>query len=117
PGQTAAFANYTSYSGGINGIMVDISHLAKPPALSAADFAFKVGNDNNPSSWTLAPVPAAILVRPGAGAGGSDRVEVVWPDGAIQKQWLQVMVLNTPNTGLVASDVFYFGNAPGESGD
>ena len=26
PGQTATFANYTSYSHGINGIMVDIKH-------------------------------------------------------------------------------------------
>lgn len=43
PGGTATFANYTSYSLGINGIMIDI---AGPPATpEAADFRFKVGND------------------------------------------------------------------------
>src|SRR5207253_1704481 len=54
PGETASFANYTSYWRGINGIMVDIANLPTG-ALSAADFGFKVGNSNTPSSWnTLA---------------------------------------------------------------
>ncbi|MGD0655988.1 MAG: hypothetical protein ABSA16_16755, partial [Thermoguttaceae bacterium] len=44
PGQKATFANYTSYSLGINGIIVDIKGLANPGALDAADFQFKVGN-------------------------------------------------------------------------
>jgi hypothetical protein len=56
-------------------------------------------------------------VRPGAGAGGSDRVTIIWPDGAIRRQWLQVTVRDTPAIGLSAPDVFYFGNAVGEAGN
>jgi hypothetical protein len=48
--------------------------------------------------------------------GGSDRVTLIWPDGAIQKQWLQVTVLGGGSIGLAAPDVFYFGNAIGETG-
>ena len=44
PGHLATFANYTSYSRGINGIMVDIAGLANPGSISAADFQFQVGN-------------------------------------------------------------------------
>ena len=50
PGGTATFANYTSYALGINGIMVDIQNLPGTP--TANDFVFKVGNNDNPGSWT-----------------------------------------------------------------
>jgi len=109
PGQKATFANYTSYSRGVNGVMVDVVYLQGTP--TAADFAFKVGNSNNPAGWAVAPAPTSVTVRKGAGIGGSDRVTIIWPDNAIAKQWLQVTVLPTANTGLAAADVFYFGNA------
>ena len=114
PGHTATFANYTSYSRGINGIMVDIAGLANPGSISAADFQFQVGNGG---AWTAAPAPNNVFVRQGAGVGGSDRVTITWDDNVIQNQWLQVTVKATANTGLAAADVFYFGNAIGESGD
>jgi hypothetical protein len=124
PGQTATFANYTSYSRGINGIMVDIDGLADPDALGAADFGFRVGNDNNPDGWAAAPAPQSITVRTVAGV---ERVTIIWADndwttpdpepGAIAKQWLQVTVLATANTGLPGNDVFYFGNAVGDGGN
>ena len=115
PGGTAAFANYTGYARGINGVMVDIENLPGTPTVS--DFEFKVGNDNNPAGWSAAPAPTSITVRPGEGAGGSDRVTLIWADNAIQKQWLQVTVKATANTGLASDDVFYFGNAIGETGN
>ncbi|MEE8451940.1 MAG: S8 family serine peptidase, partial [Thermoguttaceae bacterium] len=118
PGETATFANYTSYAAGINGIMVDVRGLADATNLSPAnDFRFKAGNTNDPSSWTDAPMPTNLDVRTAAGTGGSDRITLVWPDHAIEQQWLQVTVLATAHTGLVQNDVFYFGNAPGEAGD
>jgi hypothetical protein len=116
PGQSATFANYTSYSRGINGLMVDIAGLPTDH-LTAADFEFRVGNSNTPGAWTTAVAPTSISVRLGAGVSGSARVEIIWPDGAIQKEWLQVTVKATPNTGLTTADVFYFGNAVGESGN
>ena len=115
PGQTATFANYTSYGLGINGIMVDISGLAGTP--TAADFTFKVGNDNDPDNWVLAAAPVSVTVFAGMGTGGSDRITIIWADNAIEKEWLQVTVLATAETGLAEADVFYFGNAIGETGD
>ena len=115
PGHSARFENYTSYRSGLNGIMVD---LHRPPGTpSLADFEFRVGNSSHPDGWSRAPVPASVSVRRGAGVGGSDRVTLIWQDGAILNQWLQVTVQATQNTGLAAADVFYFGNAAAETGD
>jgi hypothetical protein len=115
PGGTAGFAQYTSYSKGINGLMIDMSSPAG--AITAGDFAFKVGNDNNPAVWPALAVQPSVSVRSGAGVGGSERVTLIWPDGAIKNTWLEVSVLANANTGLAAADVFYFGNAVGETGN
>ncbi|MEE8450487.1 MAG: pre-peptidase C-terminal domain-containing protein [Thermoguttaceae bacterium] len=118
PGRTARFANYTSYAKGLNGIMVDIAGPRDLAKLNAAeDFVFKVGNGSDPSGWADAPDPLSMTIRQDEGVGGSDRVTIIWPDNAIEKQWLQVTVRATENTGLAQPDVFYFGNAPGEAGD
>ncbi|MBN2475332.1 MAG: lamin tail domain-containing protein [Pirellulales bacterium] len=117
PGETATLANYTNYTRGINGIMVDLAGLPEPLALGADSFQFHVGNNNDPSSWDAAPAPSSISVRPGGGVAGSARVTIVWPDYAIQKQWLQVTVLAGAETALSTDDVFYFGNAVGEAGN
>jgi hypothetical protein len=116
PGQSRSAANYTSYARGLNGLMVDVANL---PAgdLSGADFSFKAGNDNAPAGWVDAPGPLSLTIRRGAGTGGSDRVTLVFADGAIKDQWLQVTVKANPRTGLAAPDVFYFGNLIGEAND
>ena len=123
PGGKAKFANYTSYSRGINGIMVDIAGLANPAGLTLANigdyFTFKVGNDSDPG-WDPAPGPSGVLVRQGDGVGGSDRITILWADNAIQNTWLQVTVLSDAHgghAGLAEDDVFCFGNAIAESGD
>jgi len=118
PGEIATFANYTTYSRGLNGIMIDIDGSAGTPSVS--DFVLKVGNDDNPDGWATAPAPTSITVRTGEGEGGSDRVTLLWADNAIQKQWLQVTVLSDANggsLGLAENDVFYFGNSIGETGN
>ncbi|MCI0535442.1 MAG: hypothetical protein L0Z50_09440, partial [Verrucomicrobiales bacterium] len=125
PGGTASIANYTSYHRGLNGVMLDIDGLEGSP--SPADFTFKVGNDNTPNSWAAAPAPATVTVRAGVGLANSDRVTLIWndnnldpttgPNEAVAKQWLEVTVLPTENTGLVAPHTFYFGNAVGEAGN
>jgi len=117
PGQKAAFANYTSYSRGVNGIIVDIAHAADPDALGRSDFLFRVGNNDHPENWSSAPEPISVLPYAGIGPGGSDRVIIIWTDGAIANKWLQVTVRATPNTGLTGDDVFYFGNAVGDTGN
>ena len=117
PGETATFANYTSYSAGINGVMVDLDGMADGTGLSVDDFLFHVGNNSDPAGWATAAAPSSITVRPGEGVDGSDRITLIWDDNLIEKQWLQVTVLDTANTGLLEPDVFVFGNAIGESGN
>ena len=115
PGVPASFVNYTSYSRGINGIMVDIGNLPAGMTPQLSDFSFAVGNTATPSSWTAAPTPT-MTIRTGAGAGGSTRIEFTWPDGSIKNTWLQVSVAASSTTGLLTPDVFYFGNAVGSTG-
>jgi len=102
--------------------MVDLS--GTHGTISANDFIFKVGNNNSPSTWATAPSPLTVSTRPGAGAGSSDRVELVWADNAIQKQWLEIVVKgndtlggSNANTGLAGSYVFFYGSAPGDDGN
>jgi hypothetical protein len=118
----AAFANYTSYSKGINGIMIDVSKLPNNGSgITANDFVFRVGNTLTPSGWSAPNVSPTIQVR--TNVGGVDRIEITFPDYnpatglGIAKQWLQVTLLADANTGLAANDVSYFGNAIGEAGN
>ena len=115
PGQRAAFANITSYSRGINGIMIDVFGLIGTPGPS--DFTFRVGNGGNPADWKLAPDPLAIVRRNADGEDDSDRITVIFPSGSIVNKWLQVTLKANAVTGLPAADVFYFGNLVGESGN
>jgi len=117
PGDTATFANYTNYSRGINGLMIDVDHLPQGYTPDAGHFVFKVGNDGDPAGWTDAPQPKSILLERGAGDGGSDRITITWDDGAIVNQWLEVTVPAGLDTWLGQEDVFYFGNAVAESGN
>ncbi|MEX0938203.1 MAG: alkaline phosphatase family protein [Pirellulales bacterium] len=112
PGQSADFANYTNYSKGLNGVMIDVLGLAGTPDLD--DFTFTVGNSNDTSTWSAAPDPVEITVRPGEGVLGSDRITLIWADEAIRNEWLSITVEATDQTGLTTPDVFYFGNAVGE---
>ena len=48
--------------------MVDIAGLNPSiPLDTAADFRFKVGNNNDPGTWVDAPAPSSFAVRPNAG--------------------------------------------------
>jgi hypothetical protein len=117
----ATFANISSYVRGLNGIMVDVVGL--DDAISLDDFQFRTGNDNDPDSWLPAPQPIAMTLRPGAGEGGADRIELVWGSSAVKNAWLQVTLEGNDawggfnsNTGLATSDVFYFGSRLGDTG-
>ena len=119
PGETATFKNYTSYSRGINGIMIDVSGMPGTPTKDniANFFKFRVGNSNTFSSWTTAPAPIDVKVRAGAGDEGSDRITLIWADNVIEKQWLEVTMLANSETGLAFPHVHYWGNAIGETGN
>ena len=115
PGQMATFANLTSYDKGINGIMVDVAGIHGD--ITVNDFTFRVGNNNSPSTWAAGPAPISVVVLNGAGANGSDRVELIWSDGAIEDEWLEVTMAANADTGLALPDTFFFGNLIGDTGD
>ncbi|HEX3725974.1 MAG TPA: IPT/TIG domain-containing protein [Pirellulales bacterium] len=121
-GTATSFSNVSSYSQGINGIMVDLA--GTHGTLSSNDFTFKAGDNNAPSSWSATTAPQIVMTRPAAGNGGSDRIELEWASGAVLKsKWLEVIVKGNDtlgghdtNTGLSASYVFFYGSAPGDTG-
>jgi uncharacterized delta-60 repeat protein len=117
PGQAASFANVTTYTRGINGLMIDVRGMADPTLLgSASSFWTDPAGSPDPSQWAPAPAPTTVVLRRGGGPGGSDRVTLIWPDGAIRNTWLHV-TLRSARTGLPADDVFSFANLIGEAGD
>lgn len=108
------FASVSSYSRGINGVMIDLAGMHG--VINASDFTFRVGSNNALETWTAAPSPVGIQVRAGAGLGGTDRIEIVWPNGAILNTWLEVTLAANSSTGLSTPDVFYFGSRLGDTG-
>ncbi len=83
----AEVLHVSSYSRGINGIMIDVVGNHGP--LDVSDFKFRVGNNDSPETWAIAPAPMLVTLRAGAGEDGSDRVEIIWADGAIANSWLK----------------------------
>ena len=114
-GETASSANYTNFSRGINGIIIDVSNFPNLEGLSPSDFEFHV--NSNWVDWTSLTETPTLTKRPGAGEEGSDRVTLVFSDNAIQNQWLRVTILANSNTGLASDDIFHFGNAIGDTGN
>ena len=114
----------SAYSRGINGIFVDLT--GTHGTLSLADFEFAMspqgfGANTAPSTWAVAPAPTGFTVLADTPVAGTDRVEFIWANGAIEKRYLEVTTkgndagggFNT-NTGLVASDYFYYGSQVGD---
>ena len=121
PGQgQATFANYTSYSRGINCVIIDVSGMWTD--VSGSDFSFRAGNSADPGTWAAAPTPNVRIEM----VGTTRRIFLTWPDydpanpnstvNAVANKWLQVSVLANDRTGLPANDVFYFGNLIGDTG-
>ena len=116
-GFAATFENYSSYTRGINGIVLEVNDLTTLPSISTVNnfFEFKVGSNNDPDTWVAAPQPIDLVYVEGTGA--IDQLFLIWEDNAIQGQWLQTKLLSNSTTGLPVADTFYFGNAIGETGN
>ncbi len=120
---TATFANVSSFSSGITGVMIDLeSGIGAHGSISLADFtfhtspAYSAGTYNNIGTWNAAPTPSGFSVILGGGTGGSDRLEITWNANDVANEWLEVNLAANAHTGLSAADIFYFGSAVGESG-
>jgi hypothetical protein len=117
----ATFANYSTYSRGLNGLMIDVKNLPAGYVPVASDFAFAAGNTANPATWQpVTRQPSSVTVRRGVDPDGDgdaiDRITIIWPDNAIQNQWLKVTAPAGGNLGLSDTDVFFFGHLGGDTG-
>ncbi|MEO1529413.1 MAG: choice-of-anchor D domain-containing protein, partial [Planctomycetota bacterium] len=112
-GEVATRSNYASYERGINGIIVDIANVLRP--LNSSDFEFRIGNNNSPDTWKVAPAPVSIDQMLIDTEKNVTRVALRWADFSLRNTWLQVVVLATSSTGLVVPDVHYWGNAVGDT--
>ncbi len=113
PGQTTTAANYTNYSRGLNGIVIDVASPSNLAGISDASFQFATWStfpDTTPNFLTINPV-VTVSTFAGGGLNGSDRVKLEFTNNEIQNAWLRVTMLADTNTGLASNDVFYFGNA------
>src|SRR5205823_218623 len=99
PGQTATFANVTSYARGINGVYLRLNQELS--SITPDDFMFKVGNGVPGGTWAVAPAHTSFATIPAGNAPGT-HVLFTWADGAIKNQWLQVTVLANDHTKLAA---------------
>ena len=118
PGQTATSTNYTNYVNGINGVIIDVLNFKTTPTLDNIDQLFNFQNRQRQLRRFLGrPRRNRLPLRfvPERGVGGSDRITLVWQDGAIVNQWLQVTMLANLYTGLTSADTFYFGNLAGDA--
>jgi len=113
PGGAATFSNVSSYLDGINGILIAFANLPAGVTFSASDFQFAVGNNSTPSSWAPGPAPASVATWT---RNGETYADIVWANGAIRDEWLQVTVKSGGDADLASPDVFYFGSLVGATG-
>jgi ribonuclease/Cadherin domain/Dockerin type I domain len=118
PGQSSTFDNYTSYSRGLNGLVIDVPGLPASTTTSQllSSLVFAQWDGIAAAGFVALPgtaVPTAVIAS-GVGSGGSVRATITFPDNTIQNTWLQVTILANATTGLAANDVFYFGNVIGD---
>lgn len=115
PGNSSTFANYISYSKGLNGIMVDAVSFNRTPVWGQ-DIVAIYGNTTDPFSWMGDPGAPTMTLRPGEGVDGSDRLVLTWPDNAIPNtNWLLIgLFVGDGSLGIPQDDMFIFGLAIGE---
>lgn len=118
PGQASSFVNYSSFVLGLNGLVVDVSGLSATTSASEllSSLGFAIWDGISTVGFVALPGTAipTVTIAGGAGAGGSARITITFPNNTIQNTWLRVTVLANAATGLAANDVFYFGNVIGD---
>ncbi|MBN1590902.1 MAG: cadherin-like domain-containing protein [Pirellulales bacterium] len=105
----------TGYSKGLVGIVIDVSEVLDGQTIDASDFIFKVGNTSDPSTWSTAPAPSAVIVHEDEGANGADRIEIRWADYSILDQWLEVTIDPEGDVLLAHDYTQYFGALRGDT--
>jgi uncharacterized delta-60 repeat protein len=115
PGQRASFKNYSSFSKGLNGIMVDF--VGKPPTLTSTDVEFYRGNDGPIGLWRRIRPSPLITSRSLGSSSQITRVSFIFPDNLISECWVHVVIKANARTGLTQDEHFFFANVIGETGN
>jgi hypothetical protein len=117
PGQTSTFNNSTGFVNGLNGIMIDVQNLANTSvgAVTSA-LSFRTGTTNNTATWTPLPAGSVQNVAVRQLNANTHRITVTFANRAIINRWLEVRLAAGASTGLAATEVHYWGNAPGNTG-
>ncbi len=113
PGQIASSTNYTNYSRGLNGIVIDIDGATNLSGISASSFQFATWSTFPDATPNFLPIttPVTVTTFANGGINNSDRIKLEFANNAIQDAWLRITVFANVSTGLISNDVFYFGNA------
>jgi len=115
--QVTTSTNVTSYSRGINGVLLEVAGL-EAGSLTTSDFIFRVAPPGafgavTPSTWPIAPDPESIEILPRSNDMPA-RVKIGWKDNAIENTWLQIIVLANSNTQLAERATYYVGHVLGD---
>ena len=80
-GQEPTFENVTSYTRGINGLVIDLPRSAGGTDPTADDFELSVmsGGDAAGPVWSRVTAAPAVSVQRGQGLSGSDRIVLTLP--------------------------------------
>lgn len=114
-GETSTSANYITYSKGLNGIMIDMCSIVGVPTWDG-DIIMRMGNTNQPFTYTDIPPQPNFTVRNGEGVNGSDRLVITWPDNALpSKTWLVVGIYPGAAFDIPDADYFAFGVCVGDA--
>lgn len=106
----ATQAQYTGFSKGITGVIVDIASAPRAPVVG--DFAFI--NKGRTGTGTAVVTPSDFKVWVGAGDGGSDRCFIAFTADSLKLVWLEVQVLGGTGKLLATQDTHWWGNSPGD---
>lgn len=118
PGQSSSFANYTNYSLGLNGLVVDVAGLPASATASQMLSSLRFASWNGIAAGGFATLPAdaipTVTMLGSVGAGSAGRIQITFPNNTIRNTWLRVTVIANAITQLPVDDVFYFGNVIGD---
>lgn len=114
PGSISNFSNYTNYSRGLNGIIVDVAGL--PSSSTANDIlnSLQFAQWNGIASTGFQPISSAanpsVTLFPDQGLNNSTRVKIVLADEMVKNTWLRVTLVSNPQTRIATHDTFYLGH-------
>jgi hypothetical protein len=130
-GDQGVNSNYSSYSKGINGIMIDVQYgagcsaltagaLSAPQIASTLEFVETVAGNSGravTSAYTGAVrVPTSVTIAPHPTLASTDRMTIIFADDtSTNSHWLRTRVLpGGVVDSLAGEDKFYFGLAKAE---